>query len=93
MWGNWLPYHYGHDKYSYHNATHYKEHIEKKMPPHMFMYMEPMWKTWNDFDIGAIFGLKIKANLGVFAEGRYLFYWEHPAYDFKIGMNYQFMSG
>ena len=91
-WGNWLPYHYGHDKYSYHNATHYKEHLEKGMEPHTMMYMEPMWMEWNDYDVGAIFGIKLQDNLGVFIEGRYLYYWERPAYDFKVGMNYQFIG-
>ena len=31
-------------------------------------------------------------DLGVFAEGRYLYYWERPAYDIKLGVNYQFMG-
>jgi hypothetical protein len=91
-WGNWLPYHYGHDKYSYHNAARYKEHLENGLEAHKMMYMEPMWKDWNDYDFGAIFGVKLQDNLGVFAEGRYLFYWERPAYDFKVGLNYQFIG-
>jgi hypothetical protein len=91
-WANWLPYHYGHDKYSYHNAVHYKKHLEKGMEPHKMMYMEPMWMEWNDYDYGAVLGVKIQENLGVFAEGRYLFYWERPAYDFKVGLNYQFVG-
>tara|TARA_Y100000356_G_scaffold14163_1_gene10091 strand:- start:1664 stop:1831 length:168 start_codon:yes stop_codon:yes gene_type:complete len=48
--------------------------------------------SWNDYDFGAIFGVKIKDNLGVFTEGRYLNYWERPAYDIKFGLNYQFMG-
>jgi len=91
-WGNWLPYHFGHDKYSYHNAADYATHLEDGKDPHKFMYMDPMWMTWNDYDYGAIFGVKIKDNLGVFAEGKYLYYWERPAYDFKFGLNYQFMG-
>ena len=91
-WGNWLPYHYGHDKYSYHNANHYSQHLDNNKAPEDFMFMEPMWMSWNDFDLGAIFGVKIKDNLGVFAEGRYLYYWERPAYDFKFGLNYQFLG-
>jgi len=91
-WGNWLPYHYGHDKYSYHNATHYKEHLEKGMDPHKMMYMEPMWMEWNDYDFGAIVGVKVQENLGVFAEGSYLYYWDKPAYNFKVGLNYQFIG-
>ena len=91
-WGNWLPYHYGHDHYSYHNAAHYKEHKEDKKPPHEFKFMDPTWMTWNDYDYGAILGVKLQDNLGVFAEGKYLYYWERPAYDFKFGLNYQFMG-
>ena len=91
-WGNWLPYHYGHDKYSYHNAASYIDHVDDGKEPHTFEYMEPMWMTWNDYDFGAIFGVKLQDNLGVFAEGRYLFYWERPAYDFKFGLNYQFVG-
>jgi len=56
------------------------------------MMMEPMWHSWNDYDFGAIFGVKIKDNLGVFTEGRYLNYWERPAYDIKFGINYQFVG-
>ena len=29
-------------------------------------------------------------NVGVFAEGRYIKFWGNPAYDFKLGLNYQF---
>ena len=91
-WGNYLPFHYGHDKYSYHNANAYKDHLDANKDPEDFMYMEPMWMDWNDYDFGGIFGVKIKDNLGVFAEGKYLFYWERPAYDIKLGVNYQFVG-
>ena len=91
-WGNWLPYHYGHTQYAYHNAAHYQDHLEEGMPAHKFMFMDPMWHSWNDYDFGAIFGVKLKDNLGVFTEGRYLNYWERPAYDIKFGMNYQFVG-
>lgn len=91
-WGNWLPYHYGHDKYSYHNAFSYIDHVDEGKEPSDFMYMEPMLMSWNDYDFGAIFGIKVQENLGLFAEGRYLYYWERPAYDFKVGLNYQFMG-
>ena len=91
-WGNWMPYHYGHDTYSYHNADSYKQHKDDKRLPHLFEFSEPSWKAWNDYDIGAIFGVKIKDNLGVFSEGRYLYYWDKPAYDLKFGMNYQFVG-
>ncbi len=91
-WGNWMPYHYGHDVYSYHNADHYAQHLDDNNEPYEFMFMEPMWMQWHDYDFGAIFGVKIKDNLGVFAEGRYLEYWQRPAYDIKFGMNYQFVG-
>ena len=91
-WGNWLPVHYGHTKHSYHNASLYQNHIEEGKEPYDFEYVEKGWADWNDYDMGAIFGVKLKDNLGVFAEGRYLFYWERPAYDIKLGVNYQFMG-
>ena len=91
-WGNWLPYHYGHTTHAYHNAAHYRKHKDDGGKPHEFMFMDKMWHSWNDYDMGAIFGVKVQDNLGVFAEGRYLYYWERPAYDIKLGVNYQFMG-
>ena len=91
-WGNYLPYHYGHDTHSYHNAAHYKDHLDANKAPEHFMYMKSMWHSWNDYDMGAILGVKLQDNLGVFAEGRYLYYWDRPAYDFKFGINYQFVG-
>ena len=91
-WGNWLPVHYGHDMHAYHNAAHYGAHLDADGQPHEFEFKDAMWHDWNDYDMGAIFGVKIKDNLGVFAEGRYLYYWERPAYDIKLGINYQFMG-
>ena len=91
-WGNWLPIHYGHDMHAYHNAAHYQDHLTQDGKPHEFKFKDAMWHDWNDYDMGAIFGVKIQDNLGVFAEGRYLYYWERPAYDIKFGMNYQFIG-
>jgi len=91
-WGNFLPYHYGHDMYSYHNAHHYQQHLENNNPAHTFEFSEPMWRGWEDYDVGGIVGVKLQDNLGVFAEGKYLYYWERPAYDFKLGLNYQFVG-
>ena len=91
-WGNWLPYHYGHDLHAYHNAAHYATHLEEGGDPHQFEFHDSMWHSWNDYDFGAIFGVKIRDNLGVFTEGRYLNYWERPAYDIKFGINYQFVG-
>tara|TARA_R100001594_G_scaffold126810_2_gene164201 strand:+ start:852 stop:2153 length:1302 start_codon:yes stop_codon:yes gene_type:complete len=91
-WGNWLPVHYGHSDHAYHNAAHYQTHLEEGKEASDFMFMEPMWHSWNDYDVGAILGVKIKDNMGVFTEGRYLYYWERPAYDIKFGINYQFVG-
>jgi hypothetical protein len=91
-WGNLLPYHFGHDKYSYHNASLYQRHLELNNEPYDFEFSEPKWSGWEDYDLGAIFGVKIQENLGVFAEGKYLYYWERPAYDFKFGLNYQLVG-
>ena len=35
-------------------------------------------------------GFKLTPNVGVFAEGRYIKFWDNSAYDFKLGLNYQF---
>ena len=91
-WGNYIPYHYGHDVYSYHNAHDYKKHKDDKKPPHTFKFGESGWKAWDDYDFGAIAGIKLKDNFGVFVEGKYLYYWDKPAYDFKVGANYQFVG-
>ena len=91
-WGSLYPYHYGMDKYSYHNAVAWKKHEKDEKPPEEFMFMDPMWHAWNDFDIGVILGFKLQDNLGVFIEGKYLNYWERPAYDIKVGVNYQFVG-
>ena len=91
-WGNWLPIHYGHTKHSYQNAAAYQTHLEEGKEPYTFEYAKSDWADWNDYDLGALFGVKLKDNLGVFAEGRYLYYWERPAYDIKLGVNYQFMG-
>ena len=91
-WGNWLPIHYGHTKHSYQNASLYQTHLDEGYEPYDFEYKESGWADWNDYDLGALFGVKLKDNLGVFAEGRYLYYWERPAYDIKLGVNYQFMG-
>ncbi len=91
-WGNLLPYHFGHDKYSYHNAHNYKRHLELNNEPVDFEFNDPNWRGWEDYDFGAIFGVKLQDNLGVFAEGKYLYYWDRPAYDFKFGLNYQFVG-
>ena len=91
-WGSLYPYHYGMDKYSYHNASAWQEHEEEGKPPEQFMFMDPTWVDWNDYDFGAVIGFKLQDNLGFYAEGKYLYYWGRPAYDIKIGLNYQFVG-
>ena len=91
-WGSIYPYHYGVDKYSYHNAASWQEHEEEGKPPEQFMFMDPMWMDWYDYDFGAVIGFKLQENLGFYVEGKYLNYWDRPAYDIKVGLNYQFVG-
>ena len=91
-WGSLYPYHYGLDKYSYHNASAWQEHEEEGKAPEEFMFMDPMWHDWYDYDLGAVIGFKLQDNLGFYVEGKYLDYWDRPAYDIKVGMNYQFVG-
>ena len=60
--------------------------------PKNFEFMGPMWMDWYDYDVGAIIGFKLQENLGFYVEGKYLNYWERPAYDIKVGLNYQFVG-
>ena len=91
-WGSVYPYHYGLDKYSYHNAIAWKEHDEDGKEPEAFEFLEAGTEIWMDYDFGAVIGFKLKENLGFYAEGKYLDYWERPAYDIKFGMNYQLVG-
>ena len=91
-WGSVYPYHYGLDKYSYHNAIAWKEHEEEGKEPETFEFLDTGTEIWMDYDFGAVIGFKLKENLGFYAEGKYLDYWERPAYDIKVGLNYQFVG-
>ena len=91
-WGSLYPYHYGMDKYSYHNAILWKEHEEEGKEPEEFEFLDTGTEIWSDYDFGAVIGFKLQDNLGVFIEGKYLDYWERPAYDIKVGLNYQFVG-
>ncbi len=91
-WGSLYPYHYGLDRYSYHNAIAWKEHEEDGKDPESFEFLDKGTELWYDYDIGAVIGFKLKENLGFYAEGKYLDYWERPAYDIKVGLNYQFVG-
>ena len=92
VWGSLFPYHYGMDKYSYHNAVAWKEHEEDGKEPEEFVFEDKGTGVWYDYDYGAIIGFKLQDNLGVFIEGKYLNYWDRPAYDIKVGLNYQFVG-
>jgi len=91
-WGSLYPYHYGLDKYSYHNAAAWQAHEEDGKLPGEFVFMDPTWRDWYDYDFGAVMGFKIQENLGFYVEGKYLYYWERPSYDIKVGLNYQFVG-
>jgi len=92
LWASVFPYHYGLNKYSYHNAVNWQEHEAAGKPPEDFMFMDSMWHSWLDFDLGMIIGFKLKDNLGFYSEGKYLNYWNRPAYELKVGVNYQFLG-
>ena len=92
VWGSLFPYHYGMDKYSYHNAVAWQEHEEDEKAPEEFVFEDKGTGVWYDYDYGAIIGFKLQDNLGVFIEGKYLNYWDRPAYDIKVGLNYQFVG-
>ena len=91
-WGSLYPYHYGLDKYSYHNAIAWKEHEEEGKEPETFEFLDKGTELWYDYDIGAVIGFKLQENLGFYVEGKYLDYWNRPAYDIKVGLNYQFVG-
>ena len=91
-WGSLYPYHYGLDKYSYHNAVAWKDHEEDGKEPETFEFLDKGTELWYDYDIGAVIGFKLQENLGFYVEGKYLDYWDRPAYDLKVGLNYQFVG-
>ena len=91
-WGSLYPYHYGIDKYSFHNAVMWKEHEEDGKEPETFKFLDKGTEIWMDYDVGAVIGFKLQENLGFYVEGKYLNYWERPAYDLKVGLNYQFVG-
>ena len=91
-WGSLYPYHYGLDRYSYHNAIAWKEHEEDGKEPEEFEFLDKGTELWYDYDIGAVIGFKLQENLGFYVEGKYLDYWNRPAYDLKVGLNYQFVG-
>ena len=91
-WGSLYPYHHGLDRYSYHNAIAWQEHEEDGKEPETFEFLDKGTELWYDYDIGAVIGFKLQENLGFYVEGKYLDYWNRPAYDLKVGLNYQFVG-
>ena len=91
-WGSLYPYHYGLDKYSFHNAKAFEEHETQNKSPESFEFLEAGTSMWFDYDFGGVIGFKLQENLGFYVEGKYLNYWERPAYDLKVGLNYQFVG-
>jgi len=91
-WGSLYPYHYGLDKYSYHNAKAFQDHETQNKSPETFEFLEAGTALWFDYDFGGVIGFKLQENLGFYVEGKYLNYWERPAYDIKVGLNYQFVG-
>ena len=91
-WGSLYPYHYGLDKYSYHNAVAWEEHDEAGKEPEKFKFLDKGTEIWLDYDLGAVIGFKLQENLGFYVEGKYLDYWKRPAYGVKVGLNYQFVG-
>ena len=91
-WGSLYPYHYGMDKYSYHNAKAFQDHEIKNKAPEEFEFLKAGTAMWFDYDVGAVIGFKLQENLGFYVEGKYLNYWERPAYNLKVGLNYQFVG-
>ena len=65
VWGSLYPYHYGLDRYSYHNAVAWKEHEEAGKEPETFKFLDSKEQSvWYDYDIGAVIGFKLQENLG-----------------------------
>ena len=91
-WGSLYPYHYGMDKYSYHNAKAFQDHEIQNKAPEEFEFLKAKTAMWFDYDFGGVIGFKLQENLGFYVEGKYLNYWERPAYDIKVGLNYQFVG-
>ena len=93
-WGNWLLITMVTTSILITMLTPLQTHLEEGgEEPYEFMFMDVMWHSWNDYDMGAIFGVKLKDNLGVFVEGRYLYYWERPAYDIKLELTINLWGG
>ena len=87
-WASFYPVHKGLDEWSfdYDMIPHENEEDIKNLhTPDTSVF-----PAWLDVNLGTIIGFKITKNVGVFAEGRYIKFWCNPAYDFKLGLNYQF---
>ncbi len=58
-WGSLYPYHYGIDKYSFHNAVMWKEHEEDGKEPETFKFLDKGTEIWMDYDA---YDLKVGLN-------------------------------
>ncbi len=48
------------------------------------------FEQWTDLQAGVNLGVKVGKNIGVFAEGEYMKYWDREIFEIKAGINYQF---
>ena len=87
-WASFYPVHKGLDEWSFD----YKEepHENEEEIVNLHKQDKSTFPIWLDVNVGTIVGFKLTPNIGVFAEGRYIKFWDNPAYDFKLGLNYQF---
>ena len=80
------------ENHQFYNAKAFQDHEIKNKAPEEFEFLKAGTAMWFDYDMGAVIGFKLQENLGFYVEGKYLNYWERPAYDFKFGLNYQFVG-
>ena len=92
IWASIFPYHYGLNKWSYHNAIRFQEYEGEDKELQDFKFEDRGFGQWIDYDLGAIIGFKLQNNLGFYTEGKYLNYWNRPSYELKVGLNYQFVG-
>ena len=106
IWGNWLPYHYGFDKFSFGNYK--KQDFGGWNPNHendasqpggnwavepIRWNQDPEWVAYNDYDLGIVAGYKLKDHWGIYCESKLIKYWDQPSFEIKAGLNYQIIPG
>ena len=87
-WMSFYPVHKGLDEWSFDYAV--TPHVNEDQIQNLQAQPKSVFPIWLDVNVGTIIGFKLTQNIGVFAEGRYIKFWDNPAYDFKLGLNYQF---